>query len=309
MGNTDTREERGWSWRLRVVGTLLSLILLAWLFIRQDWQAILTAVQTLPAWSLIASLFLVLLRHIWNNTRWYILLRAQKIDISFLRALQLMFTGLFVSNFLPSMVGGDVVRIAGILQETEKRVAGAASVLMDRLVGVTGMFFVLPLSFPLIGAIISDPDFLFTSSIAGFSKKLRSGYKRLWTVFRIWMRKPFSLVFALITSWLGVLSSFLAVLILARGLGMSVSLLDIAGVSVLTYFLTLIPISINGYGIRELAILGFYTQLGASSEQATALALITRFIFLLVSLPGAFWLKDIVPAETSTEVDVVEEAS
>jgi uncharacterized membrane protein YbhN (UPF0104 family) len=91
------------------------------------------------------------------------------------------------------------------------------------------------------------------------------------------------------------------VLLLAKEIGIQVNLMDVAGATALTYFITIIPLSINGYGLRELAILAFYTHFGASSEQATLLALITRFLFLLVSLPGALWVGKILPREARSK--------
>jgi hypothetical protein len=42
-------------------------------------------------------------------------------------------------------------------------------------------------------------------------------------------------------------------------------------------------------------------QLGASLEQASTLALITRFFMLLETLPGALWLPQILPARDTLE--------
>ena len=286
-----------WQWKIRLAGTLLSLFLLLWLLMRQDWSAIFGAMKTLTLGTLLASIGLLLLRHSMNTLRWLILVRAQKIQLSLLRAFQLVFSGLFLSNFLPSMVGGDVVRIAGIVQQSEDRVAAAASVIVDRLVGVVGMIFVLPFSLPLVASILKSS--VFGISFLGIAPQklkdaLNKGINRFSAALRLWLRQPSSLFFALSASWIGVFSYLVGVWILARGLGMDVSLGDVAGVTALTYFLTIVPVSINGYGLRELAIVGLYTQAGSTAEQASALALITRAFFLLVSLPGAAWAGKII---------------
>jgi uncharacterized membrane protein YbhN (UPF0104 family) len=295
MRNSSKGRKMGWSWRLRVAGTVLSVGLLAWLLWKQDWNAILIAIKDLPLWIFLVSLALLLMRHIWNTTRWFILVRAQNIPIRFPRALKLVFTGLFASNFLPSMVGGDVVRIAGIIQESENRIAGAASVIVDRVIGVFGMFFALPFSAPLIHLILSKG--LVFGGIQGTTKTywmdtIRRSIAKSVTSLKIWLHQPTSLLLALLASWMGVLFYTVSVLILANELGIPVSLTDVVGASALTYFITMIPISINGYGLRELTILSFYTHFGATSEQATALALVTRFLFLLVSLPGSLWVGE-----------------
>jgi len=102
---------------------------------------------------------------------------------------------------------------------------------------------------------------------------------------------------ALIASWVGILVFFFAIWLLAQGLGIDVSFMQVAGITAVTYFLALIPFTINAYGLRELSIIALYSSLGASAEQAAALALLSRFLMLISSLPGAYtvwgaFLKD-----------------
>jgi hypothetical protein len=74
---------------------------------------------------------------------------------------------------------------------------------------------------------------------------------------------------------------------------MTVSLGQVAGITGLTYLLTIIPVSINGYGLREAAMVTLYTQLGSVAEQAAALALISRLLMLAATIPGAATLPRI----------------
>jgi uncharacterized membrane protein YbhN (UPF0104 family) len=79
---------------------------------------------------------------------------------------------------------------------------------------------------------------------------------------------------------------------------------------VITYFLTLIPISFNGYGVREFAMASLYSRLGASTGQAAMLALITRFFMLVETLPGALWISQLMPGVAQAgEVDRQQEES
>ena len=75
----------------------------------------------------------------------------------------------------------------------------------------------------------------------------------------------------------------------------------------LTYFVTLVPISINGLGVQELSMTFLLVQLGGltSSESAT-IALLTRLLIILTSLPGAFFLPSILAAMNEKKVDVPE---
>jgi hypothetical protein len=77
---------------------------------------------------------------------------------------------------------------------------------------------------------------------------------------------------------------------------MPVSLYQVMGVMALSYAINLLPISINGYGVREIALTTLYVHVGATLEQASTLAVVTRFILLVEALPGALWLPSAVPA-------------
>jgi len=310
MSNLPSRRPHGWSWKIRYAGTVLSIILLIWLLIRQDWSAIIGAIGRLSVWHVVAAILLIALRHAIHAFRWLLLVTAQGIPLTYPGALKLVYSGLFVSNFLPSMVGGDVVKIAGLVQKTPNRVAAVASVVVDRIVGAIGMLAALPFSAALVGSLF-DSTLVLGGSISGMSprisKFLRASIGRLSSAVKLWASQPQRLFFALLTSWMGMSVNFVAIWILASGLGTSVTLLDVVGASALTYYLTIIPLSINGYGIRELAIVGLYTQLGATVEQASALALLSRLIFLIVSLPGVLWVGKVLEYERPSDDQTPDE--
>jgi uncharacterized membrane protein YbhN (UPF0104 family) len=105
----------------------------------------------------------------------------------------------------------------------------------------------------------------------------------------------------LISSLLSTLGNqafiYLAIYLLLQGIDHHVDYWLVAGMYTLTYFVTLIPISINGLGVQELSMTFLLVQLGGltSSESAT-IALLTRILFIIASLPGAFFLPSILAA-------------
>lgn len=294
------RPKPNWVWRLRVAGTIASLGLLGWLIARQDWNGLVAYARGIPATSLILGLGLVAGGQLCNVARWLALLRGQGIGMSYGEAGRLAFAGLFASNFLPSTIGGDVVRIVGAGRAARDRLSGAATVVMDRGISVFGMLFLLPFSAWIFPDLLRGPG-----SFAGMAVAAEAGpnrwfhriVSRLRETLAPWAHHPGSLALALLCSWAGVLCYLLAVWTVARGLSIDVGLEQVAGATGITYLLTIIPVSINGYGVREAGMLALYVQLGASPEQASALALITRAMMMLVSLPGAAWLGGVMAAE------------
>ncbi|HVS40539.1 MAG TPA: lysylphosphatidylglycerol synthase transmembrane domain-containing protein [Gemmataceae bacterium] len=77
--------------------------------------------------------------------RWWVLVRAQDLDFSVGAAFRLGTIGLFFSTFLPGSVGGDLVKAAGIAREQSRRTVAVATVVMDRLVGLWGLFWLVAL--------------------------------------------------------------------------------------------------------------------------------------------------------------------
>ena len=74
--------------------------------------------------------------------RWWLLLRTQAIFIRTGAAVRLHFLGLFYNNFMPSSVGGDVLRAWYVTKHTEKRFQAALSVFVDRFIGLASTMLI-----------------------------------------------------------------------------------------------------------------------------------------------------------------------
>jgi uncharacterized protein (TIRG00374 family) len=74
--------------------------------------------------------------------RWQLLLRIQKIRLSWLRAFAIVMIGLFFNILLPGLIGGDAVRLYYVFKQAPGRKTPAAlSVVMDRLLGLLSILF------------------------------------------------------------------------------------------------------------------------------------------------------------------------
>ena len=72
--------------------------------------------------------------------RWWVFLRAQKIEIPLSLAVRLTFLGQFFTNFMPSAVGGDLVRAWYVSRYSHKKLQAALGVVVDRMVGLISTF-------------------------------------------------------------------------------------------------------------------------------------------------------------------------
>jgi uncharacterized membrane protein YbhN (UPF0104 family) len=129
---------------LRLAGTLLAILLIVVLVREGGWEDVMAALRQMSLTRILAGLVLVLISRFFVSARWYILLRSGDVKITFSRSTALTFTGLFANNFLPTTIGGDVVRLAGAMQLGYDRAVCVASIAADRLMGALGNAFALP---------------------------------------------------------------------------------------------------------------------------------------------------------------------
>jgi uncharacterized membrane protein YbhN (UPF0104 family) len=310
--------EKRW---LRWAGTAIATGLFAWLLARQDWHTTWKNLTMLNGWVIPLALALYYAGMLANAARWHVLLRAQAAPVSFYETVKIVFVGAFVSNFLPSTIGGDAVRIVYVRRYFSGWAVGAASVVMDRLLNVLSFFITLPFSFITFGAQLlsilkigqAAGGAMLAAAFVPDEKKGRSWrqtFVQVKEALVLWRSQPWQLALAFLVSWLSNMVMFLGVWVISRGLGIQVSLYQVMGINVLTYLLTLLPISVNGYGVREVAMVTLYMQVGATLEQASTLALITRFFMLMQTLPGVVWLPQILPArEAVAEYRAIPETS
>lgn len=75
-----------------------------------------------------------------NNYRWLLLLRSQGFKVNFESTLKLTFIGLFFNLVIPGGVGGDVVKGYYLIKDNkDRKMAAAASIFLDRVLGVVAM--------------------------------------------------------------------------------------------------------------------------------------------------------------------------
>ena len=280
---------------LQLIGTLLAITLLVFLLREEGWSEIIAAMRQIKFTDLcwVALLFLISrMAIVW---RWHILLRSGGINIAFKESLGLTFTGLFASNFLPTTIGGDVVRLTGAMQMGFDRAVCLASIAADRLIGMLGMAMTVPTGLAYAWTTLQAGSTVLT--FYAILQKPLIFVKRTLSILSLWLKKPAALLASLAFTWLHMLCLFGSIYIFVDDLGSRVSFWMIAGLWSLTYFITLIPISINGYGLQELSFTYLMsTVAGLTPAMSLTVAVLIRTYFILASLPGAAFMPSILAA-------------
>ncbi len=270
--------------------------------------------------------------------KWQLLLKAQKIRISLGSLLSYTFVGLFFGNFLPTNVGGDLVRGYDLARHTRLPAETAISVLMDRLVGLVAFVFVAVVMALLVvysagqaalwevavAAIIA-----FLALCAGLalmlSNRLRAQLRRLFNYEVVSSLAPLydrlsAALSAYRRSYAALAQSFfISILVLGTGsvvnylialsLGGGVSVLHIFLFTPLITFVLLIPISLGGIGLNQSAYVFFFNLVNVPERKSLTMSLIMQAIIIVASLPGGilWWRKRSLRPPESAPKPVIEQ--
>lgn len=304
---------------LRIIGSGLTIALLIYLLSQQGWEAIWLAVQNISWPVLVLTFAIMIVSRLAVSARWHVLLRSANMEISLTDSTKITFAGLFATNFLPTTIGGDVVRLAGAIQHKLDGTIATASLIVDRLVGLAGMALAIPFGIPsiityfqqlTIYSNINSPwlfSFAATSSKNWWHNIWNKGIDlliRLYEAMKYWFTQPTALIKALAITGIHMVCFFSIISLLLHGLHEDIPFYQVAGLYSLVYVITLLPISINGYGLQEISISYVFSKLaGVSFANAVAVALLFRTFTMIASLPGALFLPGILPNAKANKND------
>ena len=105
----------------------------------------------------VSFLFFVLI----INTRWWWLLRANKLGVRIFEAQRFGWIGLFCSNAMPGSVGGDLIKAVYIVERCSgDRFRAVVSILVDRIIGLLSLL--LACSIGCLFIVTRFPEFAWT---------------------------------------------------------------------------------------------------------------------------------------------------
>jgi uncharacterized protein (TIRG00374 family) len=292
----------------------VSLALLGYLFSTTDLHALEDRVRTADLLDLLAAVFCYSAMLTLAAWRWQLLLAGlgRPAPMRQLTASYLIAT--FFNNFLPSNIGGDIVRIRDGSRLTGSTTASIAVVGIDRILGFGALYLLAGVAFflapaPVRGlagarAVLLGLAALFGTLAYVFFRPGTAG--RLMEISRLgtiaWARERFETVQAAVHAyrervaviWLAGLASLavqaLAVLYylaIARALAIPLPAAAAFLMVPLCTLLQALPVSFNGWGLREGLFALYFSQLGLPRPSALAFSLVGAGLMVLLSLSGA----------------------
>lgn len=243
--------------------------------------------------------------------RWVVLARLHAVPMPYRSALEWMFASHFLGQVLPSTLGVDAVRSWLAIRTGLPALPVIGSVIVDRLCGVSGLLLLVVIGAPtfagkLLGGMNSEPvvKLALVSGVAvaiAASLIAMAARQRVASAVR-WAQKVARSFAEAALSTRGAAAILLSVLIqtlvigsllcICRSLGLTLSLWDGLTTLPLAMLLAVLPISINGWGIREGAIVATTSVVGLSPADALLVSLCYGIILFLACTPGAVcWLS------------------
>lgn len=295
---------------VRVVGSLVMLAVLVPRAARLISPALKPATLAWLAAAVAATLVGVVL----SALRWQLVLAALEVPARARSLLSHCLAGLFVSNFLPTTIGGDVLRMSRLSAANGEPPRSFASVVLERLTG----WVVLPVISLVTLAInpgLLRPPILSSSRlvvvislvtltalavllVAASSRWLgrrlapRAGWTRFVNAVHFGLNRfrqnPQAAAEVLVVGFLYQIAAVLAAFLAAKALSLGLSWTAVMAFMPAVAIVQVLPApTIGGLGIREGAFVLFLHPLGVSTDQAIALGLLLYGINLLTSLLGA----------------------
>ncbi len=130
------------------VGVSLAFVAGVIYFLRDRWMHALAAVRQIDL-ALFAFVFLLFVGlNALIALRLFIIMRAEKIVVPAGRVFYMSFVGLFFNLFLPSSLGGDLVKAYYLGRDSGSTIRAVSAIFVDRLVGLTTLVFVALVSLP-----------------------------------------------------------------------------------------------------------------------------------------------------------------
>ena len=289
----------------------VSLILLGILIYFADLDKIYRLLHTFQLFWLTFVFGFIALSVVISALKWGVLLKAQNNKIPFYLLFRFYLTALFFNNFLPSSIGGDGVRIMLAGKHCDRTASAAASVVMERviatislaLLGLTGAIFArkpYPLAIWLLSILlfvgIIIEWILITGWVPNFIKRQDNKLGNAWLSFSKsaseLKKHPLSLLINLFLSLLFQIDVALVAASIIGGLGLTIpGIFDLFFITAATSVMAMVPIGLNGYGLREGAYILLLRPFGFSAASALTVSILFGiFVSIFSLLGGLHWM-------------------
>jgi len=301
------------NWPVFLLKCAVSLSIIVW-FLTQKTSLgeIFREIGSASPWWLGAAFSLHAVGLLISAVRWRILIRAQgdSVPLGFLAGSYLV--GMFFNMFLPSRIGGDVVRIWDGSKYSKSLLKSSAIVVVERLTGVIALFLFafgaslirlemakdMPIIWLALGlgalGLLSVVFFLLPPAgrlleripekgIAGRFKHKALSFRETILHYREKKQALFKAFLLAVLLQVNVVTYYF---LIGKAVNLNIPLVDYFIFIPIVHLVLLIPVTINGLGLRELSFSRIFGYYGLAAAAAVSFAWIDLGFMIIVGLIG-----------------------
>ncbi|MFA5093504.1 MAG: lysylphosphatidylglycerol synthase transmembrane domain-containing protein [Candidatus Omnitrophota bacterium] len=249
--------------------------------------------------------------------RWKMLLKAAGVKAPFKKIISSFSGGVFFSIFLPSTIGGDLVRTVDLIDHTKKGKEVVASVFLDRLSGYIGLVIVILPALLLGRFLVLDKvvfssvftivillaivllvlfnNFIYTKITKFLSTpgavKIKEILKNMHQEIHIFRNHKKTIIYNLILSFIIQLIGPVSVYFIGLSLGIKINFVYFLIFLPIIGAITLLPIAIGGLGLREGLFVLYFAKAGVIKQLALAMSLLSfSFVIFYAAIGGLIYV-------------------
>ena len=295
-GQPDTNSSQR-SWPRTALRTALqyggSALILYLLFRLLPGKEVWKALGLLPARLWVLVLVGYLAAHVVGAMKYQLVLNLGGAGIPGRQAARCYFAGLFGSLFLPSLIGGDILRIAMALRMSRSKAGVVLGSLVDRITDFTSLALLAACGSLLVPGALNDANRKIFFAVAGagavgvlivaivvatfparrFSIRMRRRFVRLRRAWRSILRRPSAMLCALGMSLIVQITFIFLNVLLAEACGLHLAYRVWLFAWPLAKLSAVVPVTQAGIGVREAALAALLLPFGAPAVLAVAAGL------------------------------------
>ena len=292
--------------KLVVSAGLLTVVLLS-----VDRAALLAEIGAVPVSLLAGLVALILAMGVLQGLRWRIVLAGAEGHRRRFPAERIVLLSLFFLQVVPSVLGADAARAIAAGRAGVAAGDAVASVVVDRLIALAVLVLISVAALPILFAVAGDDPAVWSAAallgmaVAGYAAILALRWlpgsladnrlvgallrpvSLLWAV----IRDPAAVAGAVALS-LAIHAGSLTILgLLAAAVGIAAPAPALAAVGLAILIVTMVPVSIAGWGVREGAAVVAFGFVGADPASAVAASILFGGVLAAAGiLGGLIWL-------------------
>ncbi|MDO8489235.1 MAG: lysylphosphatidylglycerol synthase transmembrane domain-containing protein [Candidatus Omnitrophota bacterium] len=283
------------------IGVSILLLVLLFKFNKIDLQVLINDIRYTDKRLLTGGFLLLLFVYFLGFLRWKMLLKAVGITIPLKKLISSFSGGVFFSIFLPSTIGGDLVRAADLVEHTKKAKEVIATVFLDRLSGYIGLVLVvLPAllfgrNLVLDKVVFTSVSVIITLLVIGLlvlfnnaiyyritkwlsspgAGKIKETIKNMHQEIHVFRDHKKMIILNLLISFIIQLVGPVSVYFIGLSLGIKVNFIYFLIFLPIISAVTLLPIAIGGLGLREGLFVVYFAKAGVVKQLALAMSLLS----------------------------------